>query len=270
MGLKKEVKDYWNKQACGTFASSAEKYSQEYFDEIEEYRYSILPEIFSFAQFSRFNNKKILEVGIGAGTDFLQWVRAGARAYGIDLTDEAVEHVRKRLDIYGLTAEEIKVADIENLSYQDNSFDLVYSYGVIHHSPDTIRALEEIIRVTRIGGRIKIMIYNRRSLNALSKYFAYGLFRGKPFCSISSLLYKNMESIGTKAYTFKEVRDILSKYPVRINKIQAPVSEYDLKWTPRLFKVAPFRFIPYILAYLFGFEKVGWCMNIDLQKTDDL
>src|SRR5439155_22213891 len=135
--LKRAVHDYWNAGACNSEVAVAPKYTREYFEQIEAARYAIQPEIFSFAQFTRAHGRKVLEVGVGAGTDFLQWVRAGAQAYGVDLTDEAVEHTRRRLEIYGLEAAEIRVADAESLPYANDTFDLVYSWGVIHHTPDT-------------------------------------------------------------------------------------------------------------------------------------
>src|SRR5687767_13620453 len=160
--VKDEVAKYWNKRACGTGVTAAEKFSRDYFDEIEDYRYRVEPEIHGFAQFTRYRGQKVLEVGVGAGTDFLQWVRAGAKAYGIDLTEEGVAHVKHRLAVYGLAAEDVRVADAENIPHPDETFDLVYSYGVIHHSPNTIRALEELIRCTKVGGTIKFMVYNSR------------------------------------------------------------------------------------------------------------
>lgn len=95
--LKAQVQSYWNKQACGTGFTRRQKFTKAYFDEIERHRYAVEPEIFAFAQFTRHYGQKILEVGVGAGTDFLQWVRAGAHAYGIDLTTEGVAHVQHRL-----------------------------------------------------------------------------------------------------------------------------------------------------------------------------
>ena len=95
----------------------------------EGFRYQIEPEIFAFAQFTRYRGQRLLEVGIGAGTDFLQWVRAGAKAHGVDLSREAVDHVKHRLQVYGLSAEDVRVADAENLPYEDNTFDVVYSWG---------------------------------------------------------------------------------------------------------------------------------------------
>ncbi|MBL4587981.1 class I SAM-dependent methyltransferase, partial [Candidatus Babeliales bacterium] len=146
--LKKKMFEYWNAASCGTELTDKKKFSKSYFEEIEEIRYKIEPEIHSFAQFTRFYNKKVLEVGVGAGTDFMQWIRAGANAYGIDLTAEAIDNVRHRLQVYELSAEEIRQADAEQLPYENNSFDLVYSWGVIHHSPNTEQCLKEIVRVT--------------------------------------------------------------------------------------------------------------------------
>ncbi|MFC1862201.1 methyltransferase domain-containing protein [Chloroflexota bacterium] len=262
--LKEQVRDYWNKESCGAGIAASTKFSRQYFEEIEQNRYIMEPEIFSFAQFTRFRGKKILEIGIGAGTDFIQWVRAGAKAYGIDLTEEAVEHAKKRLDIYGLKAEDLRVADAENLPYSDNTFDLVYSWGVIHHTPDTIRALEEILRVARIGGAIKLMVYNRWSLTTLYMYLYFGLLRGRPFRSIAWILYHHQESIGTRAFTIREVRNMLSKYPVHVRDIRARVTKYDLLWDkPPLLRLGA-----YLLACLFGFDRVGWFITIELEKTN--
>ena len=80
---KQQVREFWNEQSCGTEVAAAKKFSQEYFEQIESFRYFDQPFIHSFAQFSRYRDKRVLEVGFGAGTDFLQWLRCGARASGI-------------------------------------------------------------------------------------------------------------------------------------------------------------------------------------------
>ena len=260
--LKQEVHAYWNKASCGTEYTHNKKFSKEYFEDIEQFRYKVEPEIFSFAQFTRFHGKKLLEVGIGAGTDFLQWVRAGTQAHGIDLTQEAIDNVKQRLALYDLSAEEIRVADAEALPYADNYFDVVYSHGVIHHSPNTIKCLEEIIRVAKPGGCVKIMIYNRHSLFAFYRYLLCGLFRGKPFRSFSNVLFNDQESLGTKAYTFKEVKSILASYPITIMQLKATVTSHDLLY----YKSKPIQFLAYCAAVLFGWNNVGWFMTLELQK----
>ena len=260
--LKEEVRSYWNKSSCGTEHTDQKKFSQNYFQEIEFSRYKVEPEIFAFAQFSRFYKKKILEVGVGAGTDFVQWVRSGAKAYGIDLTQEAIENVQARLELDELKAEEIRVADAENLPYQDNFFDCAYSWGVIHHSPNMERCLQELVRVTKPGGFIKLMIYNRRSLFAFYRYLLAGLFKGRPFQTVSTVLYNNQESPGTKAYTKKEIKHILSKYSVHIKQLKATVTSHDLLY----YKSKPFRWLAYCAACFCGWNSVGWFMTIELQK----
>lgn len=262
--LKEQVRSYWNKASCGTEFINQKKFSSAYFEEIEQFRYTIEPEIFSFAQFTRYHDKKILEVGVGAGTDFLQWVRAGTQAHGIDLTQEAIDNVRQRLALYNLKADELLVADAEQLPYEHNSFDLVYSWGVIHHSPNMEQCLSEIVRVTKPGGTIKVMIYNRRSLFAYYRYLLCALFKGKPFQSLSTVLFHHQESHGTKAYTFKEIKSLLDKLPVNLITLKAPVTSHDLLY----YKNKLFRSIAYGLACLLGWNRTGWFMIIELKKKN--
>jgi len=262
--LKSEVARYWNQASCGTDHIQETKFSREYFEKIEAHRYAVEPEIFSFAQFTRFRGAKMLEVGIGAGTDFLQWVRSGALAHGIDLTEEALANVQKRLDLYGLKAEEIRVADAEHLPYPSNTFDLVYSWGVIHHSPNTQRCLEEIIRVTKPGGTIKIMIYKRHSLVVLYRYLKTALLKGKPFRSFANVLFYNMESLGTKGYTFKEVRSMLKNQPVKYIELKSTVTSHDLLKA----KSKPAQFFAYLAACLWGWNRCGFYLTMELKKFD--
>jgi ubiquinone/menaquinone biosynthesis C-methylase UbiE len=260
--LKQDVKKYWNQAACGTEFIQETKFSREYFEAIEAFRYHVEPEIFAFAQFTRFHGKKVLEVGVGAGTDFLQWVRAGALAHGIDLTEEAITHVHHRLELYNLAAQNIRVGDAENIPHPSNAFDLVYSWGVIHHSPNTFRALQELIRVAKPGGTIKVMIYNRRSLFAVYQYLKSGLLKGKPFMSFTEILHNHQESPGTQAFTFKEAREFIDQCPVKLNHISAPATQHDL-----LYYKSPFvKAIAYIFACLWGWNTSGWFMMIELEK----
>lgn len=264
--LKEKVRAYWNGSACGTEQAMRQgfpKYSREYFDAIEAQRYRSEPEILSFAQFSSAPGQNVLEVGVGAGTDFIQWVRAGARAYGVDLTSEAVAHVRERLAIYGLQAQEVRVADCESLPYPDNTFDIVYSWGVIHHTPDTKEALREIVRVCRSGGVCRVMIYHRRSLLAYFFWIRFALLRGMPWRSVAKCLYHHMESIGTKAFTRREVRRMLAKLPIVETRIATHLTAYDrLEKYPRIIRLCA-----RVLAFLLGGDRVGWFLTIEFRKS---
>lgn len=261
--LKQEVKKYWNKASCGTEFIQQPKFSKEYFEAVEAFRYTIEPEIFSFAQFTRFHGKKVLEVGVGAGTDFLQWVRAGALAHGIDLTEEAITNVQHRLMLYDLKAQDVRVGDAENIPYEANQFDLVYSWGVIHHSPNTFKALQELIRVAKAGGTIKVMIYNRHSLFAFYQYLMHGLLKGKPFRSFKDVLFHHQESLGTQAFTFTEAKNLIAQCPVTIKHMSAPATQHDLLYYKSSFVKA----CAYVLACVWGWNTSGWFMMIELEKN---
>src|SRR5437660_11038979 len=123
--LKGEVKAFWNRQSCETQYAHSEKITREYFEEIEKWRYADQPFIHSFAQFTRYHGKRVLEVGFGAGTDFIQWLRAGALTSGVDLTEEALANLTHRIEVYDLPQpERLQVADAEQLPFPAQVFDL--------------------------------------------------------------------------------------------------------------------------------------------------
>jgi len=206
------VRTYWDQASCGTNRTEKNKFSLEYFEEIEEFRYRHEPYIHSFAQFTRWHGQKVLEIGIGAGTDFLQFVRAGACAHGVDLTQESVENVSNRLRVYCLEAKDLRVCNAEQLPYESGFFDLVYSWGVIHHAENMEKVFAEIYRVTRPGGRIKIMIYNLNSIYAWYRFVRHALPRGHLFDGRRWAIYHFQESFATKAYTAREIRNLLGQY----------------------------------------------------------
>lgn len=210
--LKGQVREFWNRQSCDTQVAKAPKFDQAYFEEIESFRYFEQPFIHSFAQFTRYHGKRVLEVGYGAGTDFAQWLRAGAKVSGIDLTPEAMEHVRRRIEACGLPEPEaLEVADAEQLPFESNTFDLGYSFGVLHHTPDTERALRELVRVIKPGGQLKIMLYNRRSIAIINRWVRFALLRGQPWRSLRWVLWNKIESPGTKGFTRRELVRLLSR-----------------------------------------------------------
>jgi ubiquinone/menaquinone biosynthesis C-methylase UbiE len=261
--IKQQVKSYWEANVCETREARSPKYSKDYFDEIEQYRYWVTPQIHEFAQFTLWHRKKVLEIGVGAGTDFVQWVRAGAEAYGIDLTEASIDHTKLRLRQCRLTAKELRVADAEELPYEDNTFDLVYSWGTLHHTPNTPKAIGEAIRVVKKGGRIKLMLYNRHAAQMIIRLWLYNKFVKFRFNqSISRLLYYEFESIGTKAFTYGELRRIFAQYPVKILLMKTRPNAYDkLYEAPSLVKA-----LAYILLCIMGWDKAGFFITIELEK----
>src|SRR5437870_5473495 len=162
--LKKQVRAFWQAHPCGTKFSDAETGTREFYDRIETHRYEKEWHIPEAADFAGARGLRVLEIGCGMGTDGAQFARAGADYTGVDLTEAAIELARKRFELSDLHGN-FQVADAENLEFPDESFDLVYSHGVLHHTPDTARAVREIHRVLKPGGRAIVMLYHRGSYN---------------------------------------------------------------------------------------------------------
>ena len=162
--LKERVRDFWQANPCGTKFADAEPGSRLFFERVEAHRYEKEWHIPQAAGFAMARGLRVLEIGCGLGTDGAQFARAGATYTGIDLTEAAVGLARRRFELEGLPGE-FRVSDAENLDFPNNSFDLVYSHGVLHHTPDTERAVREVHRVLVPGGRAVVMLYHRDSYN---------------------------------------------------------------------------------------------------------
>ena len=225
--LNEEVREFWEMGPCGTgenITRDSKPFTLDWFENIEKYRYENEPCIHSLAQFSRYNGKKILEVGVGAGTDHLQWARVGAECYGVDLTDVAIETTKKRFELYGFKTE-LQRLDAEILPFDENSFDVVYSWGVIHHTEKPQILVNEINRVLKPGGVFIGMIYGRHSPLAFKFWVKYALLKGKFWLNFADIIWDKVESIGTKSYTKKEAAALFMNY--HNVKLQPFITKYD-------------------------------------------
>ncbi|HEU4879638.1 MAG TPA: class I SAM-dependent methyltransferase [Gemmatimonadaceae bacterium] len=207
--LKSQVRDHWEQEVCGTRYGASED-RRSFFAEIERTRYEQDDMLRAFACFNDARGKKVLEVGVGAGTDLTQWARAGATVYGIDLTDAAVELSREHLALEGLSAE-ITRGDAEHLTFSDNFFDIYYSWGVLHHTPNTEQAIAEAYRVLRPGGTLKIMLYHWPSVGALLVWLLYGPLRLR-FLSPRATYARYVESPGTRMFSLREARGMIGRH----------------------------------------------------------
>jgi SAM-dependent methyltransferase len=201
---KSEVRQFWDADPCG----SRYLEQKQDFEAHARSRYSLEPYIADFAKFNSSRGLKVLEIGVGMGADYLEWLKAGANATGIDLSPASIEKARRRCELAGYQAN-LRVADAENLPFPSNSFDIVYSYGVLHHSPDTPRCIREACRVLRPGGKARIMLYHHPSLTGLMLWLRYGIFRGK---SLRQSVYDHLESPGTKTYTGAEANSLMQGF----------------------------------------------------------
>lgn len=175
----------------------------------EAERYAVDEHIPAFASFTAARGLDVLEIGVGAGTDFVQWLRHGARATGVDLSPVSLAEARARAHAEGHADVPLTVADAEHLPFAAASFDLVYSYGVLHHSPDTPAAIAEVLRVLRPGGEARIMIYHVPSWTGLLLWAVHGAARLRPWLTPRRAIYDHLESPGTKAYTVAEAHALM-------------------------------------------------------------
>jgi ubiquinone/menaquinone biosynthesis C-methylase UbiE len=262
--LKAEVREFWNAEPCGT------RYLEQR-DDFETHarvRYTLEPYISEFAQFTSAKGLRVLEIGVGMGVDYLEWLRAGALATGVDLSASSLEKARRRCLASGYQAD-LTVADAEQLPFPDNTFDIVYSYGVMHHSPNTQQCLGEAWRVLKRGGQARVMLYHHPSLTGLMLWLRYGLLRG---ASVRETVYYHLESPGTKTLTRREVRAMMSDFQnVTIKQVFSPgdllLNQASTRFQSPLYKLI-WKLYPRRLVRLLG-TRLGLFLLITGQKPAD-
>lgn len=205
------VRAYWERASCGEDLYLHGRGLAAYEQQACE-RYRLEPCILRFARFEQYAHRQVLEIGVGLGADHERFALAGAELTGIDLTQRAIDHAAHRLSLRGLSSTLVR-GSAEELPFADASFDLVYSWGVLHHvKPDTSRAIAEVLRVLRPGGEARVMIYHKHSFVGYMLWLRYGLGRGKPRTPLSEIYACHLESPGTKAYTVEEARSLFAGF----------------------------------------------------------
>jgi len=161
-----QVRDFWNRRPCNIRHSTKPLGSREYFDEVEARKYLVEPHIPGFADFPRWAGKKVLEVGCGIGTDTVMFARHGAQVTCVDLSEKSLEIARQRVQLYGF-ADRVRFyhgsAEALSTLVPVEPYDLIYSFGVIHHTPHPDRVLHELRQYAAPGTTVKIMVYHRHS-----------------------------------------------------------------------------------------------------------
>lgn len=171
------VAGYWNSRPCNIRHSPLPVGTREYFDQVEARKYFVEPHIPAFACFDEWKGKRVLEIGCGIGTDTISFARAGAQVTAVDLTEKSIEVARQRAEVFGLQDRiRFVCANAERLRefLPAEPFDLIYSFGVIHHTPEPDRVLEELRHYMKPDTSIRIMVYNRWSWKVLWILATYG------------------------------------------------------------------------------------------------
>ena len=227
---KVRAREQWGQDPCGAeYEREHELGTREFFDSVERYRYTqYAPWMRRVMGFDQFRGARLLEIGCGMGTDLLQFARGGARCVGVDLTPRSVEITRHRFALYDADGA-FMIADGEQLPFASDSFDVVYSNGVLHHTPDTAGAIREVHRVLRPGGVAKVMLYHRNSLNywveiVLRRGFLGGEFlRGRSAEEIMSRVIEFSDHDArplVKVYSRREARALFAQFSAVVVEVE--------------------------------------------------
>ena len=212
------VRAFWNTRPCNIRHSPKAVGTREYFDEVEHRKYFVESHIPRFADFSRWSGKRVLEIGCGIGTDTVNFARAGAQVTAVDLSDASADVARRRLEVYGLGDRvTIHVGNAEELPtiLPAQTFDLVYSFGVIHHSPHPRRIVEHLRQYMTPDSELRLMVYSRISYKLFRIMKDEGIW---DMSRIDELIARNSEAQSgcpvTYTYTDESVRALLAGFRV--------------------------------------------------------
>jgi len=250
-----DVRDYWNRRPCNIRHSTAEIGTREYFDQVEARKYMVEPHIPAFADFPRWAGKKVLEIGCGMGTDTINFARAGADVTAVDLSRASLDLAEKRAEIFGLSDRiTFYEANAERLAefVPPQKYDLIYSFGVIHHSPHPEEIIKQITKdFVQTGTTLKLMVYYRYSWKVLWMLL---LEKGK-FWKLDDIIAKHSEAQTgcpvTYSYTRQGIKELIGDrfeaedifvehiFPYQIPKYVK--YEYEKEWYWRIFPSPVFR-----------------------------
>ncbi len=264
-----KVRRYWDDRPCNVRHSALPIGSREYFDEVEARKYFVEPHIPGFAEFDRWKGKRVLEIGCGIGTDTVNFARAGAEVLACDLSVESIKIARQRAEAFGLseliTFVNTNAEQMEEVP-ADPPFDLVYSFGVIHHTPKPQLVLESARRRVSVGGKLKVMVYNRHSWKVAGIVIGHGKGR---FWRADELIAEQSEAQTgcpvTFTYTKGTVSDLIEPAGFRVDDIGIDhIFPYRVKdyVEYRYEKRFPFRVMPGSMMRKLE-TSVGWHLMVD-------
>ena len=267
------VRDFWDRRPCNIRHSPKPIGTREYFDEVEARKYFVEPHIQAFADFPRWRGRRVLEIGCGIGTATISFLREGATVTAVDLSGESLVLARRRAEVYGLADRVTFVeADAERLSdiIAPEPYDLVYSFGVLHHTPHPVKAIDQIRAFVRPGSTIKLMLYHTCSWKV---FWAVLLMGGGRFSDWRRIIATYSEAQTgcpvTYTYTKRELKGILEARGFRVTEIFVdhifPYRIWDyLEYRYR--KVWYFRWMPKPVFHWLE-RRIGWHLCVTAVAT---
>lgn len=221
MDWKNETKKQWNKTPCGVVNANVN--SLDYYLKVEDYRYNQYGIWMNeFYNYKNHKGIKLLEVGFGQGTDLVQYAMGGADCYGVDITQKHFDLARKNFELRGLKAK-LFLEDASKMHFEDDFFDKVVSFGVLHHTPDIEMCIQEIRRVLRPGGVFVMTLYHKWSFFYLLKIIRDGIFRGQLF----SIGYDGLKATIEKGADGKHIKPFVALYTKK--KVKKILPNFNIK-----------------------------------------
>jgi ubiquinone/menaquinone biosynthesis C-methylase UbiE len=249
-----DVQNYWDERPCNIRHSKSPIGSVSYFNEVEARKYFVEPHILEFARFEDWQGKRVLEIGCGIGTDAVNFARAGATYTGIELSGESLEIAKQRFKVFDLPGNFIK-GNVEDLSsvLDIGAFDLVYSFGVLHHTPSIENALREISRYMNKESQFKFMVYASNSWKQAMINAGLDQPEAQNGCPIAN------------AYTKSHIEEILNSAGFKIDAIaQNHIFPYEVEsYKEHVYKKVPwFETMPTNVMHVLE-TNFGWHLLVD-------
>ena len=205
--LTQRIREYWNRQPCNILHGVGSQDTEEFYRAISERRYRVEPHIPEFAGFHHWQGKRVLEVGCGIGSDAEEFARHGAEYVGIDISEDSLEVARRRFQVLGLDGDFYYQSADEDMSHL-GQFDLVYSYGVIHHFPNIEQTIENIRKVLKTDGELRFMVYAKNSWKYAMIQKGLDQFEAQAGCPYA------------QAYTHDDIYNLLNSQVWRIERLR--------------------------------------------------
>jgi SAM-dependent methyltransferase len=196
MNLNIKIKNFWNAQPCNLNHSKKKYLSFDYFEEVKKKRYFVEKHIINFADFKNYKNKNVLEIGCGIGTDAIEFIKNGANYFGVEYSNKSLLIAKERVKIYNLQKKNYSFLlddcqTLKKIKKLKIKFDLVYSFGVIHHTPDMQKCFNSIYDIINKKTEIKLMLYAKNSYkNFLLNYTPYR-YEAQKNCPVVHKVDKN-------------------------------------------------------------------------------
>lgn len=253
-----KVSDFWNTRPCNIRHSKLKLGTIDYFNEVEKRKYTVEPHIPKFAEFDLWKGKKVLEVGCGIGTDAINFARAGAEYTGVELSEKSLNITKKRFEAFELKGR-LLLGNAEKLEdlFKGEKFDLVYSFGVIHHTPNPNIVFKKIESLLNLYSEFRFMVYAKNSW--------------KNFMIQEGLDQPEAQSGCPVAYTYtrKDLTTILKNYEIT-QMTQDHIFPYNIeKYINYEYEVEPwFKEMPPELFRMLE-KKLGWHMLVKCKIKHD-